>query len=231
MTKKFKLFSKLKINAIEHPKITYGRLKRQKWLKLKTSLPRRTSDFGGLLLSKQKLRAFYGNCPERKFITLYKQAKTLNGNTGINFIKLLECRLDSVLFRMRFANTFEEIHQLISHKHILVNDTVVTRKSYMLKEGDKISVSKESFDFVYNRVLLNFKNYLNILEKQQITDSAAVSILSKKHNLLFTPDYLEIDYNTLVGIFLSLPTLSQVVYPYTIDLPKIMEYYEYKLKI
>ena len=60
MTKKFKLFSKLKINAIEHPKITYGRLKRQKWLKLKTSLPRRTSDFGGLLLSKQKLRAFYG---------------------------------------------------------------------------------------------------------------------------------------------------------------------------
>jgi len=231
MTKKFKLFSKLKINAIEHPKITYGRLKRQKWLKLKTSLPRRTSDFGGLLLSKQKLRAFYGNCPERKFITLYKQAKILNGNTGINFIKLLECRLDSVLFRMRFANTFEEIHQLISHKHILVNDTVVTRKSYMLKEGDKISVSKESFDFVYNRVLLNFKNYLNILEKQQITDPAAVSILSKKYNLLFSPDYLEIDYNTLVGIFLSLPTLSQVVYPYTIDLPKIMEYYEYKLKI
>ena len=155
MLKKFKLFSKLKLNVVEHPKITYGRLRRQKWLKLKTSLPRRTSDFGGLLLSKQKLRAFYGNCPEHKFVKMYKKAKKLSGNTGVNFIQLLECRLDSVLFRMRFANTFEEIHQLISHKHILVNGSIVTSKSFSLQPGDTISVEKDSFEFVYNRVLYN----------------------------------------------------------------------------
>lgn len=230
MLKKFKLFSKLKLNVVEHPKMTYGRLKRQKWLKLKTSLPRRTSDFGGLLLSKQKLRAFYGNCPEHKFVKMYKKAKKLNGNTGVNFIQLLECRLDSVLFRMRFANTFEEIHQMISHKHILVNNSTVTSKSFCLKPGDIISIPKKSFDFIQSRVLYNKKQYLNITNNLEI-EPESISSLQNKNKLYFTPDYLEVDYNTLKGTLVELPIISQVVYPYSIDLSKIMEYYEYKRRI
>jgi len=230
MLKKFKLFSRLKVNVLEHPKITQGRLKRQKWLKLKTSLPRRSTDFGDLLLSKQKLRAFYGNCSERAFISLYKKAKKLNGNTGINFIKLLECRIDSVLFRMKFANTFEEIRQMISHKNILVNGSIVTNKSFVLKSGDVISVSDDSFDFIYKRVLFNLEQYLNRSETEMDVENN-ISFLKRKHQLLFTPEYLDIDYSTLRGIFIDLPSLSQVIYPYHVDLPKIMEYYEYKKKI
>ena len=123
MSKKFKLFSKLKTNLIDHPKIKHNRLKKRKWLRLKNTVPQRLSEYGSLLMSKQMLRAFYGNCSEKEFISTYKKAKTLKGNTGVNFIKLLEHRLDTVLLRMRFANTFEEIRQFITHKHILVNDT------------------------------------------------------------------------------------------------------------
>ena len=65
----------------------------------------------------------------------------LGFNTGVNFIKILEHRLDTVLFRMRFANTFEEIRQFITHKHILVNGKVIKNKSYILKSNDLIQVS------------------------------------------------------------------------------------------
>jgi small subunit ribosomal protein S4 len=161
---------------------------------------------------------------------MYQRAKSLNGNTGVNFIQLLECRLDSVLFRMRFANTFEEIHQMISHKHILVNNSIVNSKSFTLKPGDVISVSKQSFDYIYNRVLYNKMQYLNVTDTQK-TESESVESIQNKHKLFFTPDYLEIDYSTLRGIFVELPLLSQVMYPYSIDLSKIIEYYEYKRKI
>ena len=231
MFKKFKLFSKLKLNVLEHPKITHDKLKRHKWLKLKTSVPRRTSDFGGLLLAKQKLKAFYGNCPEHKFVKLYKKAKKLNGNTGVNFIQLLECRLDSVLFRMRLANTFEEIHQLIAHKHVLVNNSIVTSKSFSLKPGDIISIQKDSFEFVYSRVLYNKLKYYNFSSSSQKTNNETITTLQSKYKLGFTPDHLEIDYKTLTGVFIELPSLADVVYPYNIDLSKIMEYYEYSRKL
>lgn len=231
MLKKFKLFSKLKFNVIEHPKITYDKLKRQKWLKLKTSIPRKTNDFAGLLFAKQKLRGFYGNCPEHTFVKLYTRAKKLNGNTGANFIQLLESRLDSVLFRMRFANTFEEIHQMIAHKHICVNNSVVTIKSFALQPGDIVSIKQESFDFVYNRVLFNKMKYYNLSSSDQKTNNEPIIKLQSKHILGFTPDYLEINYNMLTGIFLNLPSLSEVKYPFIVDLSKIIEYYEYKRKL
>jgi len=171
MAKKFKLFSKLKTNVIDHPKIKYSRLRKRKWLRLKNTVPQRLSEFGSLLMSKQMLRAFYGNCSEKEFTSTYKKAKTLKGNTGVNFIKLLEHRLDTVLFRMRFANTFEEIHQFITHKHIMVNDQVVHTSSFIVKTGDKISIRKDSFDFICKNILTSFEQYLN-LEKVKITKNA-----------------------------------------------------------
>ena len=229
MSKKFKLFSKLKTNVIDHPKIKFNKLKRKKWTRLKNSLPQRSSEYGTLLLSKQKLRAFYGNCSEEKFSLLYKSAKNAKGNTGVNFLKLLERRLDSVLFRMRFANSFEEIHQFITHKHILVNDKIINSPSYSLKDSDIISVKKESFNFIQKSVFNSFNNALNI-KSGEITQNTLSDHL-KNNSLLFAPDFMEVDYNTLEGVYIQSPLFDQIVYPFKVDLPKIMEYYEYKRRI
>lgn len=228
MSKKFKLFSKLKTNLIDHPKIKHNRLKKRKWSRLKNTVPQRLSEYGSLLMSKQMLRAFYGNCSEKEFISTYKKAKTLKGNTGVNFIKLLEHRLDTVLLRMRFANTFEEIRQFITHKHILVNDKIVHTSSFTLKTGDKITIRKESFEFISKRVLYNLEQYLNI-ENQKINDN--ILNITNNYQLLFSPDYIEVNYNTLEGIFIKSPILDEIQYPFNIDLPKIIQYYEYKKKL
>lgn len=228
MSKKFKLFSKLKTNIIDHPKIKYGRLKKRKWLRLKNTVPQRLSEYGSLLMAKQLLRAFYGNCSEKEFILTYKQAKTLKGNTGVNFIKLLEHRLDTVLFRMRFANTFEEVRQLITHKHILVNGKVVYTSSFSLKTGDKITVRKESFDFIYNKVLYSYEQYLNS-DNKKVNDE--ISNIIKNHQLTFSPNYIEVNLNTLEGVFVKSPVLDEIIYPFNVDLPKVIQYYEYKKKV
>ena len=105
-TKKFKLYSKLNTNILDHPKIRFDRLKKRKWLRMKNHIPRRASEFGSLLLAKQLLKAFYGNISEKQFIRLYKRGKSLRGNTGLNFIKLLERRLDTVPILMEVHRSF-----------------------------------------------------------------------------------------------------------------------------
>jgi len=229
MSKKFKKFARLGTNIIEHPKFLHNRLKKKKWIKLKNSLPRKTSEFGGLLLAKQRLKAFYGQIAERQLIINYRYTKKLKGNRGIHFLKLLENRLDTVLFRMRFSNTFSEIRQFITHKHILVNGKIVKTPSYLLQPGDIISVKEDSFPFIYESVDKTFINYLNISpsnEKFRNLDE-----YTNQFKLLFNPDFLEINYNTLEGIYIQHPDVSTLKYPFQIELQKIMQYYEYLRKI
>ena len=229
MSKKFKLFYKLRSNVIDHPKMTYNKLKKRKWLRLKNSTPQRLSEYGSLLTAKQMLRAFYGNCSEKEFLSTYKKAKTLKGNTSVNFLKLLEQRLDTVLFRMRYANTFEEVRQFIIHKHILVNDQIVNTPSFLVKANDKISIKKGSFNFIKNRVKNNLEDYLNL--KEQNNSIRNLDELLNKNKLFISPDYIEMNYNILEGIFIKSPVLEEIKYTCNIDLPKIIQYYEYKRKV
>jgi small subunit ribosomal protein S4 len=231
MSKKFKLFSKLRTNVIEHPKITHDRLKKRKWVRIKNTVPQRLSEYGTLLNAKQILRAFYGNCSEKEFTKAYKKAKVAKGNTGVNFIKLLEQRLDTVLFRMRFANTFEEVRQFITHKHILVNGKVINSPTYPISSGDCISVRETSFNFIYGRVLDSFEQYLNIKDQENKTSVSKLNEVTKKNQLLLSPDYIDVNYNTLEGIFIKSPSLENIIYPCSIDLPNIIQYYEYKRKV
>jgi small subunit ribosomal protein S4 len=230
---KFKLYSKLNVNAIDHPKIRFGRLKKQKWLRMKKKVPRRLSEYGSLLYSKQLLKAFYGNLPEYKLITLYKQAKQIKGNTAVNLIKLLERRLDTVLFRLRFGNSFQEVQQLISHNHIMVNGSITSSSSYLLSEGDSITVSEGSFGHINAKIINALNSSLNIKNTDTIPNhkKSATPELLDSNNLLFHPDYLEMNYNTLEGVFVYSPNLTEVRYPFKPDLPSLMQYYEYKLKI
>ena len=103
----------------------------------------RLSDYGLQLREKQKLRRMYGVL-ERQFGNYYEEAARKSGATGENLLKLLECRLDNVVYRMGFAATRAEARQLVSHKAITVNEKPVTIASYQVKAGDVVQVREKS---------------------------------------------------------------------------------------
>jgi len=103
----------------------------------------RLSDYGLQLREKQKLRRMYGVL-ERQFGNYYEKAARRAGATGENLLKLLECRLDNVVYRMGFAATRAEARQLVSHKAITVNDKPVTIASFQVKAGDIVQVRERS---------------------------------------------------------------------------------------
>ncbi len=103
----------------------------------------RLSDYGLQLREKQKLRRMYGVL-EKQFLNYYKTAAGLKGSTGENLLKLLETRLDNVVFRMGFGSTRSEARQLVSHRAILVNDQAVNIPSYQVKSEDVVSIREKS---------------------------------------------------------------------------------------
>ena len=103
----------------------------------------RLSDYGLQLREKQKLKRIYGVL-EKQFRLYYKKAARQNGSTGENLLKLLERRLDNVVYRMGFGSTRAEARQLVSHKAILVNGIIVNIASYQVSAEDIISVKEKS---------------------------------------------------------------------------------------
>ena len=103
----------------------------------------RTSDYGLQLREKQKLRRMYGVL-ERQFRNYYKKAAQLKGSTGENLLTLLEGRLDNVVYRMGYASTRAEARQLVSHKSIEVNGSIVNIPSAQVSAGDSISIRDKS---------------------------------------------------------------------------------------
>jgi len=91
---------------------------------------------------------------EKQFRITFKKAEKLKGETGTNMLQLLESRLDNVVFRLGFAPTRPAARQLVSHKHFLVNGTIVNIPSYILKVGDTISVREKSkkMDIILNSI-------------------------------------------------------------------------------
>ena len=103
----------------------------------------RLSDYGLQLREKQKLKRIYGVL-EKQFRLYYKKAARQNGSTGENLLKLLERRLDNVVYRMGFGSTRAEARQLVSHKSVLVNGIIVNIASYQVYADDVISIKEKS---------------------------------------------------------------------------------------
>ncbi len=101
----------------------------------------RETEYGVQLREKQKVRRIYG-VMERQFRNYFKKAARLKGSTGENLLKLLECRLDNIVYRMGFGSTRAEARQLVNHRAILVNGKIVNIPSYELMPGDVISVKE-----------------------------------------------------------------------------------------
>ena len=153
----------------------------------------RLSDYGVQLREKQKIRRFYGVL-EKQFSNYYKLAAKQKGSTGENLMSLLERRLDNVVYRMGFASTRAEARQLVAHKSILVNDSLVNIASFLVKSGDVISVRQKA--------------------KAQGRIQAAVALSEQRASC----DWLTVDNGTFKGTFNASPTLSDLSADFNVNL-------------
>ena len=141
----------------------------------------RLSDYGLQLREKQKLKRIYGVL-EKQFRLYYKRAARQNGSTGENLLKILERRLDNVVYRMGFGATRAESRQLVSHKSVLVNGITVNIASYQVSVDDVISIKEKS------------KNQIRIKDSLAISDQlGAIS------------PWITVDSKKMEGIFKSIP--------------------------
>ena len=104
---------------------------------------KKSSEYGLMLAEKQKAKYTYGVL-ERQFRNLFEKAESISGVTGEVLLQLLEARLDNIVYRLGIAPTRAAARQLVSHRHICVNGSVVNIPSYQLKVGDVVSVREKS---------------------------------------------------------------------------------------
>jgi small subunit ribosomal protein S4 len=102
---------------------------------------RRLSEYALQLQEKQKAKAFYG-FSEHQLRRYYEKAASQPGNTGVNLLRLLERRLDNVVYRLGFARTRPMARQLVSHGHVLVNGRRTNIPSYLVRPGDTIALTE-----------------------------------------------------------------------------------------
>lgn len=112
---------------------------------------KKVSEYGVQLREKQKARRFYGIL-EKQFRKIYSTADTMRGKTGENLFKLLELRMDNVVYRMGFASSRAEARQLVNHGHFTVNGKKIDIPSVFLKAGDQVALREKS------RSSLKFQN-------------------------------------------------------------------------
>ena len=102
----------------------------------------KSSDYGTQLKEKQKVRFMYG-VNERQFHKTFVEAEKMQGIHGVNFLRLLESRLDNLVYRIGFASTRRAARQLVNHGHVTVNGKKVDIPSYRVKVGDVISLKED----------------------------------------------------------------------------------------
>tara|TARA_A100001011_G_scaffold16797_1_gene17487 strand:- start:38 stop:655 length:618 start_codon:yes stop_codon:yes gene_type:complete len=158
------------------------------------------TDYGVQLQAKQKLKAYYGNINERQFRNIYRKALSKRGDTTENLIAFLERRLDTIIYRAKFAPTVFSARQLINHGHIRVNKKKVNISSYLVKDTDTIEIKDKS-------------KKLNIIDG---------SIQSKERDV---PDYISYDDKNKSVKLVRVPKFSEVPYPVIMEPSLVIEYY------
>lgn len=145
----------------------------------------RTTVYGTQLREKQKLRRIYGVL-EKKFRAYYAEAARRKGSTGEILLTLLESRLDNVVYRMGFAVTRAEARQLVSHKAIKVNGTIVNIPSFDVKAGDEVEIRDRA--------------------KKQLRIGAALEIAEQ----IGMPDWVSVDVGNKKGVYKAVPERSEL---------------------
>jgi len=158
------------------------------------------SDYGVQLRAKQKLKGYYGNISERQFRRFYQEAIRLRGDTSENLIELLERRLDAVVYRMKFVATVFAARQIVNHGHIAVNGKRVNIPSYLVKDGDEISI------------MPSMKENVNVLAAAELAERDI-------------PEYMDVDPKAQKGKFVRGPKLADVPYPVQMEPHLVIEFY------
>ena len=160
---------------------------------------RKPSEYGIQLLEKQKLRTLYG-VNERQFRRLFMLAKKDPTVTGLAFFRILESRLDNLVYRMGFSRTRAGARQLVNHGHILVNGKKVDIASYLCNVGDVISLKETS--------------PLKVVKESLDSKPATVG-------------YVTVDAEKFCGTFTRMPERNEL--SQDIQESQIIEYYNRKL--
>lgn len=151
------------------------------------------TDYGLQLRMKQMIRRYYG-LREKQFRQYYKNADRMKGSTGENLLRLLELRLDNIVYRLGFASTRAEARQLVSHKSIVVNGSVVNVPSFVVSKDDVIEVRSKA--------------------KKQLRITAALD-LSKQRTAV---TWLDLDEKELKGKLTELPEVDQLPAEFKVNL-------------
>ena len=144
---------------------------------------KRVTEYKIQLREKQKTKAMYGML-EKQFSIFYKRSDLKKGATGENLLRMLECRLDNVVYRLGFANSRAQARQLINHRHFSVNGKGTDIPSFIVKEGDIIAVKEGSRDA---------KIFKEIMADENIAARVA------------TPAWLEANKDEMKGKVIRLP--------------------------
>ena len=159
---------------------------------------RKMSDYKIRLMEKQKLRYSYW-VSEKQFRKYVKRAFGESGITGENLLRLLERRLDNVVYRLGFSPTIPAARQLVAHGHIMVNGRKVDKPSYSVRKGDAISVKEAS-------------KRMHLLEEGMMRSQARPML-----------SYFEVDQKNLRGTLTEIPSREQI--PLPINETLVVEYY------
>ncbi len=158
----------------------------------------KVSEYGLQLKEKQKIKFMYG-ISEKQVVRIFDDASSSKGNAGENLIKLLERRLDNVVYRMGFASTRRFARQLVSHGHILLDGKKASVPSIRVKAGQKVEVCEKS------------RTNPQIVRALELTNQTGIV------------EWVDVDKEKIFGIFTRIPERAEVSIP--VDERLIIEYY------
>lgn len=161
---------------------------------------KKPTDYGVQLHAKQKLKGVYGNVSEKQLRKYYAEAIRRKGDSSENLIGILETRLDSVVYRMKFVSSVFAARQFVSHGHVLVNGKKVDIPSYLVRPGDEIAIRSKAKDMAF------------VIEALAATDREV-------------PEYMEVDVKAGMGKFIRVPKLADVPYATTMEPNLVIEFY------
>ena len=160
---------------------------------------KKKSDFGIQLEEKQKLKAAFGMLTETQLVRYYKEAARHHKNTPELFLQMLECRLDNVVYRLKFASTIFQAQQLVTHGHVYVNGRRVDRRSFQVEPGMTITIKEKS-------------------RKSKMVMSAVES------GTRSVPAYLSQDSSNFTGQLLARPSITEISLPLEINIPMVCDF-------
>jgi small subunit ribosomal protein S4 len=160
---------------------------------------KKKSDYGVQLEEKQKLRAVYGMLSQKCLLKYFKEAARRKENTAQGLMQQLECRLDTVVYKLKIASTIFQAQQLVAHGHILVNGKPVDVRSFQVEPGMVVSVKEKS------------RKSKHIIE----------SLENKSREV---PEYLKLEEGKFEGQLICYPQIDQISLPLPINIPLVCEF-------